>query len=276
MLVLVAGFAVACGDTSSPAPIHASMDPLPVVTQPSSPPAKSVLDMAKRIDVVANQLDIYDPTRARTAITTIHAMPSWKRAIAVTHDAYKPFEPARLDEVSVAFAKSVSVMHRAARSLRDGHIADGVASFDTTVTALYGKPLRDLRSDLVDELVFDRDEACKHVTCRGVAEISAELENIKALSILLHAALTAGAKSIEEELGTTIDQHTQVVLSRARGVGPAFGETCGPEALCDSTNTCMAKTQTCEMTCFLGAESPCGPGLQCLPVPALEGTYCRH
>src|ERR1700761_5120148 len=134
-----------------------------------------VLDaQANRLDELTRRLaDTAAIAAARDAIAGLHRQPGWKPA---TDRDYKPLAPRHLDDVGAALAAAAAPIRDAAAKLRAGRIADGIGSLDATVTALYAGPLHDLASDLADELAFDRDIACAHARCDGLAAIGAAFD----------------------------------------------------------------------------------------------------
>lgn len=232
---------------------------------------------ADRLDQLAQRLVETKPlVAARDAIAAIHALPSWKRARTKATD-YKPLEPHRLDEVMATLAQAATPIRQASSTLRTGRVADAITMFDATVTSLYSNALHDLSSDLVDELVFDREDPCKHASCDGLAAIDAGYKLAAELQPEVRRVLVDAGHELATALGSSLDVHTRTVLTRATGEGPAFGEPCGPEGLCRWDQACMDETHTCEHACSELAEQPCpADGGACVKVASLPQMYCRR
>jgi hypothetical protein len=266
---------VACGNSAAPPP-PAAVTPAPADAAQLPPVVPAMADRLAALSSVLARPNAL--AGARHAVDVIHTLPAWKQYRAHA-TGYRVLEPAELDAASAALVAVATALDHSATLLRAGHVADAIASFDAAVTAAFETALGTLPSDIVDELVWVRDELCDkrriHDECAHLQAFHDAYEFAGGIKREIRDTLTMVATALAAGLPSA-DVHTKTVLVRATGEGPSFGEPCGPEELCKWGNHCEAATHTCEHPCFMGAMDPCPGPHHCVSVPSLTRTYCRR
>ncbi|MFT3694274.1 MAG: hypothetical protein QM831_14100 [Kofleriaceae bacterium] len=188
----------------------------------------------------------------------------------------------RLDPQLLAHAISVSNAladryERGARRLREHDIADGIDEAKRGAEAALKDSFGELGSQVVDELVFVRDDVCRK------SETGEMCSQWHALSTLFEWSnvLRSNSWNVVRDAAIKLDSfahddHTKAVISRAIGRGPSRGEACGVEDLCESGLACVTESRTCEQECQEFAMEPCPGGLRCVEVAGLPSRVCRQ
>jgi hypothetical protein len=205
----------------------AAQPPAAITAQPPARPAAASGHIAATLDEAAERFaglarQLREPklfVEAREAIVALHQLARWKRATANT----RPFEPEKLDAAVAAMASLTATLDRAAAELRAGHIAEAIAAVDLAVTDAFKRSLGSLPSDLVDELVLERDQVCAHearaAACARVPAISAAFDGATKLRAELRDTLDDAVRRIRQAGGASLDLHTQIA-SRCRLSSP--------------------------------------------------------
>jgi hypothetical protein len=285
VLALALVLTPACGNRDTkptPAPAPAPAPASSALSGSELAPAQRavVAAQARRLAAVARQLeDAKSLDDAATAIAAIHASERWRRARE--HERYKVVAPEAVETASTRSRELAAALAASGQALEGARTSSAIATAMQSASAAFDAAMRGglggLSSDLVDELVYDRDHVCAKAgepSCAQLPALDAAFVRLNELVPRTGAELRGAATELDAALGA-FDTHLHVVLARSAGTGPSFGAPCGPEHLCRWDHECMTETATCEHGCNSGAMNPCPNGRSCRSISELHGTFCR-